>query len=143
MEAANDSYHETVLKSQMENPNNSDHETVPKPQVVYRCKKCRRIVAAEESIVPHQRGKGEQCFKWKKRSSNPWETDKEPPECSSIFVEPMKWMETVQEGYVGDKLLCIGCKARLGSFNWAGMQCNCGAWVNPAFQLHKSRLDEC
>lgn len=94
MEAANDSYHETVLKSQMENPNNSDHETVPKPQVVHRCKKCRRIVAAEESIVPHQRGKGEQCFKWKKRSSNPWETDKEPPECSSIFVEPMKWMET-------------------------------------------------
>jgi len=49
----------------------------------------------------------------------------------------------VQEGNVGDKLLCMGCNARLGNFNWAGMQCSCGAWINPAFQLHKSRLDEC
>lgn len=49
----------------------------------------------------------------------------------------------VEEGCVGDKLQCIGCKARLGSFNWAGMQCNCGAWIIPAFQLHKSRIDEC
>lgn len=50
---------------------------------------------------------------------------------------------TVQEGFVGDKLQCMGCKARLGTFNWAGMQCNCGTWINPAFQLHKNRLDEC
>lgn len=50
---------------------------------------------------------------------------------------------TVEEGCVQDKLQCLGCKARLGYFNWAGMQCNCGAWINPAFQLHRSRLDEC
>ncbi|XP_021596765.1 probable inactive dual specificity protein phosphatase-like At4g18593 [Manihot esculenta] len=112
-----------------------------RPQVIYRCKKCRRIVASAENIVSHERGKGEQCFKWKKRSGDLLE--KEPAECSSIFVEPMKWMQTVQEGFVGEKLQCIGCKARLGSFNWAGMQCNCGTWVNPAFQLHKNRLDEC
>ncbi|GKU94415.1 hypothetical protein SLEP1_g7913 [Rubroshorea leprosula] len=123
--------------------NNSNQEAVPKPQVIYRCKKCRRIVAAEDNIVPHERGKGEQCFKWKKRSGNPWDTEKEPAECSSIFVEPLKWMQTVQEGFVEEKLQCMGCKARLGSFNWAGMQCSCGAWVNPAFQLHKGRLDEC
>ncbi|GLU13799.1 hypothetical protein SLE2022_304100 [Rubroshorea leprosula] len=123
--------------------NNSNQEAVPKPKVIYRCKKCRRIVAAEDNIVPHERGKGEQCFKWKKRSGNPWDTEKEPAECSSIFVEPLKWMQTVQEGFVEEKLQCMGCKARLGSFNWAGMQCSCGAWVNPAFQLHKSRLDEC
>ncbi|GLT80087.1 hypothetical protein SLA2020_515460 [Shorea laevis] len=123
--------------------NNSNQEAVPKPQVIYRCKKCRRIVAAEDNIVPHERGKGEQCFKWKKRSGNPWDTENEPAECSSIFVEPLKWMQTVQEGFVEEKLQCMGCKARLGSFNWAGMQCSCGAWVNPAFQLHKSRLDEC
>ncbi|KAJ6707164.1 DUAL SPECIFICITY PROTEIN PHOSPHATASE 12 FAMILY MEMBER [Salix viminalis] len=69
--------------------------------------------------------------------------NQEPPECSSIFVEPMKWMQTVQEGFVGEKLQCMGCKARLGSFNWAGMQCNCGTWINPAFLLHKNKLDEC
>ena len=127
--------------SKMEAANKvSESEAVPnpKPKLIYRCKKCRRIVASEESIVPHERGKGEECFKWRKRSE-----EKEPTQCSSLFVEPMKWMQAVQEGHVEEKLQCIGCKARLGSFNWAGMQCNCGAWVNPAFQLHKNRLDEC
>uniref|UniRef100_A0A6N2N6L1 Uncharacterized protein n=1 Tax=Salix viminalis TaxID=40686 RepID=A0A6N2N6L1_SALVM len=151
----------------------TDSETAPKPQAIYRCKRCRRIVASEENIVPHERGKGEQCFKWNKKSVDSCK-NQEPPECSSIFVEPMKWMQTgkymlqisvlfcfatmymchlkmlarilklpVQEGFVGEKLQCMGCKARLGSFNWAGMQCNCGTWINPAFLLHKNKLDEC
>ncbi|KAK4399216.1 putative inactive dual specificity protein phosphatase-like [Sesamum angolense] len=29
----------------------------PKPPVIYRCKKCRRIVATEEHIVSHKRGR--------------------------------------------------------------------------------------
>lgn len=74
---------------------NSDlAETVAKPQVIYRCKKCRRIIASEENIVPHERGKGEQCFKWKKRSNEPGKGEKEAAECSSIFVESMKWMQS-------------------------------------------------
>lgn len=149
---------------------NNNLET--KPQVIFRCKKCRRIVAAQENLVPHKPGRGESCFKWQKRSDDSQNTGTEPVECTSIFVEPMKWMETgdlnlhhivfccniyvhkmlilasilslpVQEGYVQERLHCMGCKGRLGYFNWAGMQCSCGAWVNPAFQLHKSRLDEC
>ena len=40
----------------MAEANSSDLEPNPKPQVVYRCKKCRRIVAAQENIVPHKRG---------------------------------------------------------------------------------------
>ncbi|KAF4390886.1 hypothetical protein CsatB_014842 [Cannabis sativa] len=125
----------------MAEANNSDMESSQKPQVVYRCKKCRRIVAAGENIVTHNRGKGESSFKWRKRNGNHQD---EPTECTSIFVEPMKWMGApLEEGHVEERLHCIGCKARLGYFNWAGMQCNCGAWVNPAFQLHKSRLDEC
>ena len=50
---------------------NSDLEPLPKPQVIYRCKKCRRIVASAENIVFHERGKGEACFKWKKINDNP------------------------------------------------------------------------
>lgn len=121
---------------------NLSKEGQPVPQVVYRCKKCRRIVASQDMVVPHEQGTGQKSFRWKKRSGS-LQTDEAPPECSSIFVEPMKWMEAVEEGSLGEKLLCIGCKARLGSFNWSGMQCNCGTWVTPAFQLHKSRLDEC
>ncbi|RID78118.1 hypothetical protein BRARA_A00972 [Brassica rapa] len=127
-------------QSQMEvETDSSALESLSKPQAMYRCKKCRRIVAIEENIVPHEPGKGEECFAWKKRSGN----YAERVQCSSIFVEPMKWMQNIHDGTVEEKLLCLGCNARLGYFNWAGMQCSCGAWVNPAFQLHKSRLDEC
>ncbi|KAL3643504.1 hypothetical protein CASFOL_014319 [Castilleja foliolosa] len=119
-------------------PNDVSSGPESKPSVIYRCKKCRRIVATEELIVPHNRGDGK-CFNRRKKN----DSDTEAPECSSIFVEPMKWMQTVEDGYLGDKLQCIGCKTRLGSFTWVGMRCNCGTWVNPAFQLHKSRMDEC
>ena len=33
------------------------------------------------------------------------------------------------------------CKARLGSYNWAGSQSESGTWVTPAFQLHHSKID--
>ncbi|KAK6917669.1 hypothetical protein RJ641_018420, partial [Dillenia turbinata] len=131
----------SVCCNPMTEVNNDNGPRDPKPQVIYRCMKCRRIVAAEENVVYHKPGAGETCFKWKKRDGNSLNSKK--PECSSIFVEPMKWMQSVQEGHVEEKLQCMGCNTRLGSFNWAGMQCNCGAWVNPAFQLHKSRIDEC
>lgn len=57
----------------------------------YRCKKCRRIVAQQENVMDHVPGEGESSFSWHKRKSgNPF--DKYEEECSSIFVEPLKWM---------------------------------------------------
>jgi dual specificity phosphatase 12 len=49
---------------------NSNLETIGKPQVIYGCKKCRRIVAAQENLVPHKPSRGESCFKWQKRSGD-------------------------------------------------------------------------
>lgn len=43
-------------------------------------------------MVSHERGKGESSFKWKKRSSEPCEMEKQP-DCTLVFVEPMKWMQ--------------------------------------------------
>ncbi|KAF9593517.1 hypothetical protein IFM89_024010, partial [Coptis chinensis] len=80
----------------MEEEKKSDVGTDLQTQLIYRCKKCRGIVASQENVVDHKRGEGERCFKWKKRSDS-WDTEKEPPECSSIFVEPMKWMQAVEE----------------------------------------------
>ena len=72
----------------------SQTETTTKPpQLIYRCKKCRRIVASVDNIVSHEHGKGESSFKWKKRSSQSWETEKQSVDCTSVFVEPMKWMQ--------------------------------------------------
>ena len=43
---------------------------------------------------------------------------------------------------VDGKLLCPKCAVRLGSYTWSGMQCSCGAWVAPAIQVVKSKVDE-
>ncbi|KAL5720254.1 hypothetical protein ACHQM5_012933 [Ranunculus cassubicifolius] len=113
-----------------------------KPNTAYRCKKCRRVVAVKDNVVDHNPGEGEGCFKWQKRSSgNFFNRYDDEPECSSIFVEPLRWMKTVEEGALEGKLFCPHCEARLGYFNWSGIQCSCGSWITPAFQLHQSRLD--
>ncbi|XP_024360951.1 uncharacterized protein [Physcomitrium patens] len=107
---------------------------------VYRCKKCRRVVARDENVIGHDVGGGESAFKWQKRGGKEGMYT-QAPVCTSMFVEPMQWMTAVEEGVVEGKLQCVKCEARLGNFNWSGMQCSCGAWVTPAFQLHKSRMD--
>jgi hypothetical protein len=48
---------------------------------------------------------------------------------------------TVEDGALEGKLSCIHCGARLGYFNWSGIQCNCGSWITPAFQISKSKVD--
>lgn len=59
----------------------------------YRCKKCRRIVALQEHVVDHIPGEGEASFGWhKRRSGNPFNKSNES-ECSSIFIEPLRWMK--------------------------------------------------
>lgn len=119
--------------------NSTNIEASPSP--AYRCKKCRRLVALQENVLDHVPGEGETCFEWyKRRSGNPLNRSSES-ECSSIFVEPLRWMTTVEEGALEGKLSCAHCEARLGYFNWSGIQCSCGSWITPAFQLHKSRVD--
>ncbi|CAL5420594.1 unnamed protein product [Camellia sinensis] len=65
----------------------------------YRCKKCRRVVALQENIVDHVPGEGETSFGWHKRKGgNPFNKCDEV-ECSSIFVEPLRWMTTVRASF--------------------------------------------
>lgn len=76
----------------MEESSGSDCRSESIPQIIYRCKKCRRIVASQEQIVSHEPGaiKG---FRWTGKKGEPLHMNEEPAECSSIYVEPMKWME--------------------------------------------------
>ncbi|KAI8562520.1 hypothetical protein RHMOL_Rhmol03G0042500 [Rhododendron molle] len=116
-------------------------DTVKVSSRAYRCKKCRRVVAVQDNVVDHVPGEGETSFQWhKRRSGNPFNKCDEM-ECSSIFVEPLRWMTAVEEGASEGKLMCAHCEGRLGYFNWSGIQCSCGSWITPAFQLHKSRVD--
>ena len=61
--------------------------------------------------------------------------------CQSLFVEQSQWMENSVVGSSQGKLTCPKCRARLGSFNWSGLQCSCGQWITPAFQIHKTKID--
>ncbi|KAJ1564570.1 hypothetical protein HK405_014532 [Cladochytrium tenue] len=69
----------------------------------------------------------------------------ETARCASVFVEPVEWMlgPTADDGAapVEGRLACPACDAKLGSFNWAGSPCSCGAWVAPAFALHAAKVD--
>lgn len=116
-------------------------------QRLMRCKKCRRELVTEANIIDHQAGIGEMAFSFKKRSANGGgaHTPHAFPQdqaCSSLFVEPMEWMEGLQDGLLENKINCPKCAAKLGSYNWFGAQCSCGKWITPSFQIHRNRVDE-
>lgn len=78
----------TEVSSEVEIPSNVGNTCTP----AYRCKKCRRVVAVKENVVDHIPGEGASSFDWHKRKSgNPFIKSSET-ECSSIFVEPLRWM---------------------------------------------------
>ncbi|XP_050497753.1 dual specificity protein phosphatase MPK-4-like [Diabrotica virgifera virgifera] len=102
-------------------PDPSLEQTEPEPNV-YRCKKCRRILAAESNLLLHE-SNGVVCKE-------------------TYFVEPIAWMNVLQENQ--GKILCPKCSTKLGSFSWImGCQCPCGIQVAPAFYLTPSKVDFC
>lgn len=93
-----------------------------------RCKKCRRVLATQPFMVPHQ-GRG-----------NP-----ELKDCPHVFIEALSWMRpTLETGELEGRLVCPNakCGASVGRYSWQGFKCTCGDWVAPAFSLHRSRVDE-
>ncbi|KOC65958.1 Dual specificity protein phosphatase 12 [Habropoda laboriosa] len=131
--------------------------TVRPEPTVYRCKKCRRIVASASNILPHM-PKEKQIWrhisskKTSKQSKSsheplgPLERNKEEQQpvefCTKIlFVEPLAWMPDITHNVEG-KLNCPKCSTKLGSFSWiAGSQCPCGSKIAPAFYLVPSKVD--
>jgi len=82
----------------------------------YRCRKCRRLVALHEHVIDHVPGEGETAFGWnKRRGGNPFNKSNES-DCSSIFIEPLRWMKagkktfnyntTLSLFFQGDVSLC-------------------------------------
>ncbi|KAM9844618.1 dual specificity protein phosphatase 12 isoform 1-T1 [Aulostomus maculatus] len=112
-----------------------DHST--SSEVSYRCRKCRRRLFHGSSILSHPVGEGASAFGHKKPSNLTGDV-----QCTSYFIEPVRWMEPALLGVMDGQLLCPKCSAKLGSFSWCGDQCSCGCWVTPAFQLHRNRVDE-
>lgn len=106
-------------------------------EVSYRCRRCRRNLFRDSSVLSHTVGGGAPAFAHKKSSNLSGDL-----RCTSYFIEPVQWMEEALLGVMDGQLLCPKCGSKLGSFNWCGDQCSCGRWVTPAFQLHRNRVDE-
>lgn len=101
-------------------------QTQPEPNV-YRCKKCRRIVASESNLITHHDRKEVITTKSICRKT--------------YFIEPLWWMNNITQKTEG-KLHCPKCGVKLGSFSWTmGCQCPCGCQVAPAFYLIPSKVD--
>jgi dual specificity phosphatase 12 len=113
--------------------------------VVYCCQSCRKPLFSENAIsLAHLDDKGAQRrFAGKGVADN----DRRRTDCTSFFLNDMpKWLhEEVtapldERPRVEGKLICT-CGTKFGSFDWAGSQCSCGAWVTPGIQVPKSRVD--
>ncbi|XP_032666703.1 dual specificity protein phosphatase MPK-4-like [Odontomachus brunneus] len=131
--------------------------TVRPEPTVYRCKKCRRIVASASNILPHaprekqiwrhisssgakDAAVAENCDKPLQKRDESAAARVEL--CNKIyFVEPLAWMPDITHAVEG-KLNCPKCNTKLGSYSWiAGSQCPCGSKIAPAFYLVPSKLD--
>ncbi|NXS41361.1 DUS12 phosphatase, partial [Balaeniceps rex] len=115
----------------------------PNAEVLYRCRKCsRRALFRSSSILSHTEGSGPTAFAHKRITDSAQLCGNGREKCTSYFTEPVQWMEPALLGVMEGQLLCPKCTSKLGSFSWRGEQCSCGRWVTPAFQIHKSRVDE-
>lgn len=141
-------------------------QTNPEPHV-YRCRKCRRIVANKTNIIPHKaattlnipdlkRVKDEQtgvlvddisdrikAYSLSVSDKSSSDIEQLEPCRDIIFVEPLAWMEGILRETQG-KLHCPKCHTKLGSFSWVmGCHCPCGTQVSPAFYLVPAKVDLC
>jgi hypothetical protein len=74
--------------------------------------------------------------------SEPGASSQGSARCTSHFLaEAVQWMESASKDVEG-RLSCPGCNARVGTLAWAGSQCSCGTWVNPAIQIQKKQVEE-
>ncbi|XP_075227720.1 dual specificity protein phosphatase MPK-4 [Lycorma delicatula] len=113
--------------------------TVKPDPLVYRCCRCRRIVASASNLLPHV---AREKPTWKNEDWPPVVNNEDKPLCMmTYFIEPLSWMKSVLQSVEG-KIYCPKCNSKIGSFSWImGCQCPCGAKVSPAFYLVPSKVE--
>ncbi len=120
------------------------------PRLVYRCKRCRHVLATDNDVQPHQQPTEDlQQLRFVKRghTNRVILVQQGSTVCSHYFLaEPLKkWMQLeVERKQIEGRFLCptVTCGAKIGGYSWRGSRCSCGKWVIPAFHLNSSRVDE-
>ena len=107
--------------------------------VYFACAGCGKSLLLAEHVNEHEAGEGQTSFKWRKRDAAVVTAQRDDSICTSYFVDRMGWMGEMDanEG----RVCCPKCKAKLGKYFWSGTQCSCGAWVTPAIQISKAKVD--
>lgn len=117
--------------------------------MIFKCRKCKRTLASAFNILPHMKGEMPNWMdsKWAGLTEEDILDDASNPAglglCSqSVFVTPVRWMESEIKQSICGKLYCPDCKIKVGSFSWdLGDLCKgCGARVLPAFQLDMTEI---
>ena len=85
---------------------------------MYRCRKCRTLVATAHNVVETEAGPGAAAFPWRKRdklqqrcAASSANNGSAPAGASedgggSLFVEPLRWMAAAVDGTLQGKLYC-------------------------------------
>jgi len=108
--------------------------SLPRAEVELKCRKCRRLIAKSNFVVPH-----------KPPPHRDPSVDNSTEPCAHIFLHPLSWMrETLAQGGLDGRLSCPNpkCGANIGKFAWQGLRCSCGGWVTPGFGIARSKVDE-
>ncbi|KIW47153.1 uncharacterized protein PV06_02750 [Exophiala oligosperma] len=106
----------------------------PAPEVELKCRKCRRLIARSNFIIPH-----------KPPPHRDPSVDGSMEPCAHVFLHPLSWMrDTLAQGELDGRLSCpnLKCGANIGKFAWQGLRCSCGGWVTPGFGIARSKVDE-
>lgn len=82
----------TTTNSQEDSETGVSATFSPSAAAEYSCKKCKRVVAYQENVIPHYPSSRENSFRWRRRGGGRWGGEDDEPSCTSVFVEPMRWM---------------------------------------------------
>lgn len=130
-------------------------QEIPEP-IVFRCKRCRRILANKSNLLLHYVSKDEisnteentpnqqmdqniqKLLATSINENSQSEKSQQEKEAATIctdayFFEPIAWMHDIINQSQGT-LNCPKCKAKLGKFNWVmSSKCPCGKQVSTIF----------
>ncbi|KAK6354839.1 tyrosine protein phosphatase yvh1 [Orbilia brochopaga] len=108
-----------------------------------KCKMCRRTLALPQSFVEHTPKPPVTATSRDIAGTSIPGTSSPRGPCQHHFIDPVVWMRPeLEKGLMEGKLECPKCNAKVGSYAWQGMKCNCGRWVIPAISLARGRVDE-
>ena len=124
---------------------------------IYTCRRCNQVLFTYNDLHEHSLDGAIQssCTSYYLEDYPNWivSTPVQPPSPSlpsSSLIDHLDhhpqfsrqpYCASSMEPSLKDKIHCIKCKSRIGSYSWSGSQCSCLEWVIPSFQFIKSKID--